>query len=182
MEQNSKIRLFDLVGGDTAFGIEDGRRDFIKLQNAIDEHPNCDIFEISLDGIKRTDASYPRESVIQLTKSLRGEKAFYLTGFCRRDLQDNWDYAATAKDQNILVYSDNSYEVLGKDIGPKANELLNYIITNNDVTTSKIVEDFKVSAQNASARLKKLASLGLVLSSKQTAETGGYEFVYTAIK
>lgn len=182
MKQNPKIRLFDLIGGDTAFGIEDGRRDFNKLQNIIDEYPENVIFEICLAGVNRTDASYPRESVIQLAKSLRGEKAFYLTEFARQDLQDNWDYAATAKDQNIIVYKANGYNILGKDIGPKAKELLDYIIDHGEVTTSKVITVFDVSAQNASARLKKLFNLGLVMGSKQTAETGGMEFVYTAVK
>ena len=36
--------------------------------------------------------------------------------------------------------------------------------------------------RNASAKLKKLLSLGLVLGTKQAAESGGVEFVYTAIQ
>ena len=52
---------------------------------------------------------------------------------------------------------------------------------NKTVTTSRIAIELDVSAQNASAKLKKLLSMGLILGSKQTAESGGMEFIYTAI-
>lgn len=183
MEQGATISLSDIVGDDTAFGVDQGREVFSALLRRLDQHPGINIFEISLEGIKRTDASFPRESVIQLAKSLKGEKAFFLTGFCRPDLQDNWDYAAAAKDINMLVKTGQAdYHVLGKDIGHKAQQLLDFIMREKEVTTSMVVESFDITPQNASARLKKLASLGLALCTKQTAETGGFEFVYHAIQ
>ncbi len=181
MNESFVINLFDLVGSATPFGNAEGRDAYIKLLSALDTHPNKKIVGISLKGITRTDASFPRESVISLVKAKRGEKGFYLQDFASEDLMDNWNYASIAKDQPMIVYTDTGYELLGNEISDGSRELLDFIIKNKTVTTSRVVEEFDVSAQNASAKLKKLLSTGLILGTKQTAETGGMEFIYTAI-
>ena len=61
-------------------------------------------------------------------------------------------------------------------------ELLNLVMESGSITTTKVAEAFEVSSHNASSKLKKLLSLGLILGNKQVAESGGIEFVYTAIK
>ena len=181
MNENLVLKLYDLIGDSTAFGNDEGREVYQKLLSAFDAYPNNNIIGISLSGITRTDASFPRESVISLVKAKKGEKGFYLLDFVSRDLMDNWNYAAIAKDQPVIVFTDNGYELLGNDISPGSRVLLNFVMKNKIVTTSMVAEEFDVSAQNASAKLKKLLSIGLVLATKQTAESGGVEFVYTAI-
>lgn len=181
MNENIIIKLFDLVG-DSAFGNKEGREIYQKLLEQLDEHSDKKIIGISLDGVTRTDASFPRESVVSLAKSRNGEKGFYLQGFASRDLMDNWDYAAKAKDQTMIVLVDKGYELIGKALNPGSKSLLDFVMEHGTVTTSLVSKEFDISAQNASAKLKKLSSVGLVLATKQAAETGGMEFVYTAIK
>jgi len=50
------------------------------------------------------------------------------------------------------------------------------------VTTSKVSKKFDISVQSASARMKRLHQAGLVLGSKENAETGGLEYVFKAIQ
>ena len=107
MKENFIISLYDLIGDSSAFGNHEGREIYQKLLSALDEHPDKKIIGISLIGITRTDASFPRESVISLAKSRKGEKGFYLQDFASRDLMDNWDYAAKAKEQNMIICTDN---------------------------------------------------------------------------
>ena len=182
MNENYVINLFDLVGGATPFGNNEGRDVYLKLLSELDTHPGKNVVGISLSGITRTDASFPRESVISLAKAKRGEKGFYLQDFASTDLMDNWNYAAIAKDQPIIVFTDNGYELLGSDISAGLRGLLDYVMKIKSVTTSMVADELDVSAQNASAKLKKLLSLGLVLGVKQAAESGGMEYIYTAIK
>ncbi len=182
MNYSYVIKLLDLVGSATPFGNIEGREVHLKLLSALDAHPNENIVGISLSGITRTDASFPRESVISLAKAKRGEKGFYLQDFVSVDLMDNWNYAAIAKEQPIIVFTDDGYELLGKDISSGLKALLDFVMKSKNVTTSTVAEEFEVSAQNASAKLKKLSSMGLILGTKQAAESGGMEFVYTAIK
>ena len=181
MNENIIIKLFDFVG-DSAFGNKEGREIYQKLLDKLDQYPDKKIIGISLDGVSRTDASFPRESIVSLAKSRNGEKGFFLQGFASRDLMDNWDYAAKAKDQTMIVVMEDGYELIGKALHPGAKDLLDFVMENRTVTTSMVSKSFDISAQNASAKLKKLLSVGLVLATKRTAETGGMEFVYTAIK
>jgi hypothetical protein len=184
MEQMSTvIDLFEIAGKKKLLtGNELGKSVFQKLQRAVDFHPGVAVFAISLKGILATDASFPRESVVSLIKVLRGEKGFYVKDFASDDLVDNWDYAAKAKDQAVIIRKGQTYDVIGPELGEGARELLDYAMKEGVVTTSKVAKKFDVSAQNASAKMKKLYAMGLVLGTKESAETGGLEFVYKAIK
>ncbi|WP_338352878.1 DNA-binding protein [Thalassolituus oleivorans] len=175
------INLFELIGDSTAFGNAEGREVYQKLQSVLDNHPNEKVIGVSLKGVTRTDASFPRESVISLAKSRSGEIGFFLLDFESRDLMDNWNYAAQAKGMTLVVLSDSGYELIGNSISLGAKELLDFVMSQDTVTTSKVATKFDISAQNASAKLKKLFSLGLLVGSKQVAESGGMEFVYRAI-
>jgi hypothetical protein len=182
MGASTIIELAKLTGSDFVFGNQQGRAAFQEIANEVDKHPEENIFGISLKGIKATDASFPRESVISLMKSKNGEKGFYLLHFSDQDLMDNWDYAAKAKDQPVIVIKKDGYEVIGPDLVAGAKEVLDYIMKEGKTTTSKVAGRFGISAQNASAKLKKLFSRGLILGAKGSAESGGMEFIYRAIK
>jgi len=181
-ETSNIIKLIELTNSENAFGNDEGREVFQKLAKKLDEFPSSKIFGISLEGIKRTDASFPRESIISLAKSKRGEKGFFLLDISGEDLLDNWHYAAKAKEQPMIVFSNGDYQVIGPSLSAGASELLSFIMQEGRVTSSMIVNKFGGSPQNASGRLKKLHTQGLVMSTKEVAESGGIEFVYTAIR
>lgn len=175
------MRLRDFTKDDHPFGNKQGRETLSLLSDYIDEHP-AEIYEISMDGIVATDASFPRESVISLAKLSKGQTGFYLTGSFTKDLLDNWHYAAVAKEQPLIVKTKGEYSVIGPAPNQGAKELLDFIMEEGEVTTSKVVQKFGGSAQNSSAKLKKLHATGLILGRKAVAESGGLEFVYKAIK
>lgn len=179
------ISLADLAGKkEFLSGNALGREVFQKLMNKVNATSGAAIFGISLKDVKATDASFPRESVVSLIKLFCGEKGFYLKDLLNKDLIDNWDYAAKAKEQNIIVYQKgNDYIVIGPELADTTKQTLDFVIQEGTATTSKVMKHFDIqTAQTASARLKKLYELGLILGSKETAETGGLEFVYRAIK
>ena len=179
------INLYDLLGDSTAFGNDEGREVYQKLCTEIDKHPQNQIWGISLQGISRTDASFPRESVISLAKARRGEKGFFLLDFASKDLRDNWDYAAKAKEQPMIVLegaNSSKYELIGPIFAEGTKPLLDFIMQSSSVTTARVADHFGISAQNASAKLKKLNNQGLLIGTKSVAESGGIEFVYTPIR
>jgi len=176
------IYLRELAGEDTLFGNEDGRKIYNRLLDEIDSLNGNSIFCISLKGIKATDASFPRESVISAAKMKKGEVGFFLVDFRSQDLIDNWNYGCIAKEQPLIVYQDNCHRVLGPPLPETASELLDYVIQQGTVTTSLIADEFDVTPQNASGRLKKLHDLGLIMGKKEVANSGGLEFVYCAIQ
>lgn len=172
------IFLSKVIGSSSAFGNDEGREAFQKLAREIDLNPIQKVFCISLKGLTRTDASFPRESVISLAKARKGEIGIFLTDFESKDLMDNWDYGAKAKDQSIIVVKDDGIEVLGPRLSPGLMDLLNFIIEKREATTSLVAAKLGISSQNASGKLKKLLASGLLLATKEVAETGGIEFIY----
>jgi hypothetical protein len=160
-----------------------GKAVFERLHRRVGSQPAVSIFGISLKGIEATDASFPRESVISLAKLMRGEKGFFLQDFASDDLLDNWKYAAKAKDQAVIVHTvGERYVVIGPDLHGGLSDLLAFVMKEEVITTSKVAKEFDISTPNASARMKKLHVMGLVLGTKESAETGGLEYVYRAIK
>lgn len=174
------IKLLELIGGNThPFGNIIGRATLQKLQEVIDRNPSCSIFEISLEGIEATDSSFPRESVVSLVKQFREEKWFYLTHFSSVDLIDNWDYAARAKLQPILIVEPIGARFIGPELNGATRDLLNFVVSRKDVTTSSLAKELNISVQNASTRLKRLVAEGYLIRSEEPSVTGGIEYLYS---
>lgn len=174
------IRLLDLTNNNShPFGNVLGREVFKRLQCVVDENPSITSFEISLEGIVATDSSFPRESVIALAKQLRGEKWFYISHVNSLDLIDNWDYAATAKQQSLILISDEATRIIGPGASPSTKKLLDYVLNTKGVSTANVAKALDISVQNASTRLKKLANDGLIMRSETSSLTGGIEFLYS---
>jgi len=183
MKQNPvKINLRDFTNSDHPFGNIQGREVYRKLVEFIDKHATQSIFGISLQEIKATDASFPRESVISIAKQYCGEKGFYLEGIKDRDLIDNWNYAAAAKKQPLVIWNDDDYELIGPEVSSSIRTLLDYIFKNQEVTAARVSNDLDMSVQNASTKLKKLATQGFVMRCEESAESGGVEYIYRSIK
>ena len=182
MKQNAVvIKLIEYTSSNHPFGNREGREIYQKLLDVVDSHPSASIFVISLDGIKATDASFPRESVVSIAKQFRGEKGFFLTDFDSRDLIDNWNYAAQAKEQPLIIWNNDSHEFIGPSITSSTMELVEYVIKQGSVTTSKVADALGISVQNASTKLKNLVKQGFVLRYEEAADTGGVEYIYQSI-
>jgi len=174
------VKLLELTQNNShPFGNVLGREVFKKLQEVVDSHLNSKVFEISLEGIIATDSSFPRESVVSLAKLLRGEKWFYLSHIDSVDLIDNWDYAAKAKQQSLLLVSDTDVRVIGSELNSSTKDLLDFVLSRDEVSTASVAKELNISVQNASTRLKKLVNEGLILRSEETSLTGGIEFLYS---
>jgi hypothetical protein len=176
-----QVQLRELTSGDRPFGNAEGKEVFRKLLRYVEEHPDADVFGISLHGISATDASFPRESVVSLAKQLRNEKGFYLEHLTNRDLIDNWNYAARAKEQPLVIWAGDVFEVLGPEMSPASRELVEYVLRRGPVLASQAAADLHLSVQNASTRLKTLVAHGYLLRSEDVAESGGIEFRYMPI-
>ena len=141
MKKNSIISLVELLNDEYAVGNAEGRAVFQKLAQHIDNNPAQVVFGISLKGVKFTDASFPRESVISIAKLYRAEKGFYLTDFLDKDLIDNWDYAAKAKEQPLIIWDGGRFTLIGPNINNSVRELLEYVNKQGEVTTSKVAAE-----------------------------------------
>lgn len=185
MNQNTfKINLRDLTERPDVHGNREGKEVYQKLYNIVEENPEVKLFEISLDGIEKSDASFPRESVVSIAKQFRGEKVFFLTGVAidDKDLIDNWHAAAFIKKQPITIWFNGTYKTIGPELSSAMTELLLLILDKEETTTSEIALALNISSPNASSKLKKLANDGYILRVERIASTGGLEYVYQPIK
>jgi hypothetical protein len=170
-------------GKDHPYGNGQGKRTFRALVDHLDARPSLRILGISLGGLVATDASFPRESVLSVARHFRCERGIFLIGVRDRDMVDNWRYAAIAKEQPLVIwYPKNEFEIIGPDMGSATSSLVTYVLRAGSVSASQVAQDLDMTVQNASTRLKKLYTQGYVLRTEATAESGGIEFLYEAIK
>ncbi len=183
MNQKSAIvKLRSFTKNERPFGNLEGKDVFRKLSDFVEQNSGINIFGISLDGIEATDASFPRESVISLAKQLRGEKGFFLADLSNRDLIDNWSYASRAKDQPLVIWNGDDFEIIGPELSKSTRDLVEYVLHKGTVLASQVASDLELSVPNASTRLKSLVQQGYLLRSEDVADSGGIEYKYSAIK
>lgn len=176
------IDLLKFSGRDHPFGNGQGKEVFRMLVDFVDQHPTVRTFGVSLAGIVATDASFPRESVIALAKHLRGEKGIFLIDLHNRDVIDNWNYAAKAKEQPIVIWRGDEFEVIGPELTQSGQALLEFVLRKGSALASEAAAELNVSVPSASTRLKKLVEEGYIRRVEAGAESGGIEFKYEAIR
>lgn len=183
MNEIVRLRLADLIGGEPeAWGNDQGREVFALLLAEVERHPGALVFEISLEGIRRTDASFPRESVVELARRFRKQLAFVVTNATDEALLFNWDAAAIKKEQPLFVKAvDGSWTMLGPQLSSSKDRLLDYVMKNKRVRTAQVAADLFLKISNASTQLRELWEMGYVLRREEVADTGGVEFIYLSV-
>ena len=182
MNEVVRLRLADYLGASKeGWGNEQGREVYAMLLRAVEQHPSARVFEISLEGVKRTDASFPRESVVELARRFRKQLGFVISDVAHDDLLFNWFVAADKKQQPLFVKGKSGWDLIGGELSPAKKSLLDYVMANKAVRTSEVAADLGLKTTNASTQLKDLWEMGYVLRHEEAADTGGVEFVYTAI-
>ena len=173
------IRLKTYMEGPDGWGHVQGRRVQERLRSLIESHPEESIIRISLDGIKRTDISFPREAVIELARSYRGKRGFCLTDVIDQDLLENWDAAATKLKQPLFVWNDGvCLRCLGPEPSIGLREMLEYVLNVPIARTSEAAIALGLKVPNASNKLKQLWLEGYILRREQSANSGGVEYEY----
>lgn len=182
-EKAITIRLRDFMQSSDAWGHDEGREVYLKLLRTVEAHAGYQVFRISLDGVRRTDASFPRECVIELAKRYRGSKGFCLMAAGNKDLLDNWDMAADKKEQPIVYWNeDGSYRIIGPQPSRGNQEIFDYVLSVPCATAVSAAKALGLKLTNASTKLKMLCAQGFMLRRDETSPTGGIEYVYFGIK
>ena len=181
-QKTKKISLLDFqldAQEGYLWGAAQGKLSFFKLVEAIDAAPSYSEFNISFNGIKATDVSFARESVLKIAKLSRGEKWIVLSDIVSTDLLDNLAYAAEKIKQPVRIIRDAECFFIGPEITHDKEWLIQFVFDHKSVTTSKVCSKLDLTAPNASAKLKKLANDGYFVRRQVAAESGGKEFEYS---
>jgi hypothetical protein len=182
MKQGVTIRLRDFMEREDGWGTDEGHEVYIKMSRFVEQHPATAIYLVSLDGVKRTDASFPRESVMEVARRYRKKAGICLVDVSSEDLLDNWDAAALKKEQPIFVWLAKGYRLLGPQPSSGTADVLKLILGRFETRASDVSKDLALKIANASMKLKQLWEQGFILRREDSADTGGIEYVYFPIR
>jgi Winged helix-turn-helix DNA-binding len=175
------IRLRDFLDAEDVWGSREGIAVRKKLLRAVENHPEATIIRVSLAGIRRTDTSFARESILELAHQLRGRRGVCVTDVPSQDVLDNWDAAALKRGQALVVWSAKGPQLIGPKPSDDTWELLKLVLKRGELTTAEAAKVLGKQVNNVSTRLKRLSDEGLVLRKDVNASTGGLEYRYLAI-
>lgn len=180
------IRIAELANSNALWGSERGREVQGMIRDQMDAQPNDRMICISLKGVLMMDATFFREAVVLLVKQHLGEKGFCLKDVENADVLSNARYAAgfghKTKNQPITVWLEDSVEFIGRFEPDQLIETAYDVIRVGEMTSSKLAADRGISISLASMKLKQLADRGYLLRETRSAETGGIEGVFLAIR
>ena len=180
-ETPATLRLRDYMDDQDGWGHEQGHRVFEALLKSLEGLPASRVIRVSLSGVRRTDASFPRESVIELARRFRGERGFCLVDVRDPDLLDNWDAAALKRGQPLVSWWGDNWRLLGPSPSRGNTKTFEYLMATESATASHVAKILTLSLTNASTKLKQLLEGGYLLRSEETAQSGGVEYVYHRI-
>lgn len=177
------INLHELTERSDVHGTNEGKVVYQKLSRIVTENISEETFNISLQNITASDASFFRESILSIAKQYLDEgKRFLLSGSISDDMRFNWNLAAEFKDQPIVLWTGDKFTFLGPKAGPGLSSVLDLVMKKGTITASDVATSLDISVPNASSKLKKLMTKGYISRFEQVAESGGLEFVYKSIK
>lgn len=180
-ENGATIYLRQLMDRDDGWGNAEGREVFQGLLKKIEADPGKVVYRISLNGVRRTDASFPRESVVELAKRFRGKKGFCLVDVADPDLLDNWDAAAAKREQPITVWRNGKPEIIGRKPTAGNEGVLGYVLSNGEATAASAARQLRLQLTNASTKLRQLEKDGFIMRRDEVSPTGGIEYKYFLI-
>ncbi len=180
-QKRETILLRNLMESDDGWGREQGIEVHSKLLNIIEKSTSL-LFLISLKNVGRLDASFPRESIMEVARRYKGDKGICLTDVTNPDLIDNLDAAALKKEIPMFIWNDNEYQIIGTEpkLGIKA--VLELAISKPSITAAEVAKELELKLNNASMKLKQLVTGGFLIRQEEIAPSGGKEFYYYRIK
>ncbi|MBF9016729.1 MULTISPECIES: DNA-binding protein [unclassified Oceanispirochaeta] len=175
------ILLRSLMESDDGHGREQGIAVHTKLLALIEQSSSL-LFSVSLKNVRRLDASFPRESIMEIVRRYKGDRGICLTEVTNPDLIDNLDAAALKKEIPMFIWNDNEYQIIGKEpkLGLKA--VLELALSKPSITAAEVAKELELKLNNASMKLKQLVTEGLLVRQEEIAPSGGKEFYYYRIK
>ncbi len=180
-ENSTLIILRDFMDSPDGWGRDQGRKVYQLLIDFVESNPGKLVFNISIKGVKRIDISFASETIIELCRRFRGKKGFYFSDLSDPDMLENWDAAASRKEQPIMVWEGKTPRVIG--ISPKQGtlEAFRYALQRERTRAAEFAASSDVSIANASMKFKQLWDQGFLLRREDIAESGGVEFIYYRI-
>jgi hypothetical protein len=152
-----------------------------KLAGHVAALPGEGVIKLSLVGIKRIDVAFAAEAIVGLVADHRGKRPICVVDLADPDLRTNLAAAAQQVKVPVMVWNGHNGDALGLRPGSALHQALVFALGRTAVRAAEFAEAAKVSISNASTRLYKLWTMGLLQRSKGSASSGGKEYVYRPV-
>lgn len=164
------------------WGRAEGRSVYPRLLSFVEGNPGQPVFRVSLGGVGRVDISFASETLVELARRYRRSKGFCFVDLDDADMEENWDAAASRKEQPLMAWSGASPRVLGAQPSQGARDALAFALAKPSCRVAEFVEATPgMSVANASSKFRQLWEQGFLLRQEGAAETGGVEYAYSRI-
>lgn len=170
------------MGEDTAWGRPQGRVVLDALVSFVEAHPGQQLFRMSMEGVKRIDASFASEAIVELIRRYRGSRGICLVDLSDAEMKFDIDLAAAKVGIPVTVWNGKSVEVIGGQPSLGNKEALEFVLSRPQARAAEFADiGVNISIANASTKLKQLWEQGFIMRSESAAESGGVEFLYRRI-
>jgi len=176
------IELHELTSSTCCYGSKSGQELYHKLLDLVQANVNNKNFTISFSNIEMVDSSFARESVIEVIKKYLTKKSFSLTNISNTDIIENLNCAANLLNQGVVVWTNNTYQILGPKITEASRAVIDIIFDAGEITAAQLSDKQKITLQNASTKIKKLFNQGYITRQESVLPTGGIHYLYKPIK
>ena len=183
MNEAVELRLRPHMSTNEGWGRASGREVYPALVDFVESKAGTLVFRVSLHGVKRVDISFASETVVELARRYRGKKGFCFWDLADEDMQENWAAAAERSKQPLMTWTQGKGRVLGPQPWQGVVDAFGFALAKGEARASDYAASVKgMSITNASNKFKQLWENGFLLRREITAESGGVEFLYIAIK
>lgn len=170
------INLRELTKSEFILGSHNGDVILDALRSNMKAHSQ--VIELSLKNIRGIDACFVRNSIASLAKLYCGQIGIVVSHVENIDVEDNLVYGFSAKESPLIIKHSDHAAIAYSSLSSGGRTLLSHVYAKHETSTHQIMKEFDLSAPNASAKLKKLHQSGFLHAEKQTASTGGLEYIY----
>ena len=179
------IKLMELIHNSDAWGTEFGAKIFAELNRFLLPLNEGTLVILDYSGIRRSDASFQREAIIETLRKHRPRLLFVATHIDDPDLRANLELALQKRGDVLLVREkDGQRTTLGKRLPIEHQGTLAVVDqTKGEFTSGRLtVKPYNLGPSTASARLTVLWKTGLVERVEGAASGGGKEYRYYSIR
>jgi hypothetical protein len=177
------ISLRQFMDDDFGWGRAAGRVVYPRLLDFVEQNPGVSTFRVSLAKVRRIDISFASETLVELARRYRGAKGFCFIDLADPDLLENIDAAALRKAQPLIAWSGAESKVLGPEPSEGTKSAFAFALSRPFVRAAEFAQAVPgLSMANVSTKFKQLWEQGFLLRRETTADSGGMEFIYFAVK
>lgn len=183
MNENSvTLTLCNFMETQEGWGRDQGRKVHQKLLDFVEAKPGAMIFKVLLAGVRRVDISFASETIVELARRYRRQKGFCFVDLTDQDMLENWEAAASRKDQPIMVWEGEKGRVIGVEPSRGTLDAFKVALARESTRAAEFAASTPaMSIANASTKFKQLWEQGFLLRREDVAESGGVEFLYYRI-